>query len=98
MIRLVFLLLSSVLLSACASFSSNYQKLEVKDKEVVTIEIPQSLLEPCVAPTPIDPNSYVELKIWEREQYLTSYIVELLKAIRSCNDKITSIKELNHKK
>lgn len=92
--KLLFLTLLTIILTGCAS-GPKYNKLEVAKTDVIYVTIPEELLTPCKPEKPLDVKSYLELKIWEREQHLTEYSVSLLKTIKECNLKINKIKELN---
>jgi len=73
-----------------------YNKLEVKEKEVIKVTIPEYLLKPCIPERPISKEKYLELKQYEKETYLTNYSISLLTIIKNCNEQIEAIKNLNN--
>lgn len=89
------LLLAITFLMTGCGIIPKYNKLEVNKTDVVYVTIPDELLKPCEPDKPLDTKSYLELKIWEREQVLTEYSISLLKTIKDCDLQITKIKELN---
>lgn len=93
--KTVFVLITTLLITACSS-APKYSTLEVSKTTVTYVTIPEELLTPCKPEKPIDTKTYLELKIWEREQLLTQYSISLLKTIKDCNLKIDKIKNLNN--
>lgn len=88
----LFFLLTAFILSGCALTP---KKEVVTQTKVVRITIPDKLLTNCIPNKPISKEEYLQLKIWEREQYLVSYNIYLLSVIKECNIKIDKIRELN---
>lgn len=93
--KILSLLITVIVLTGCAT-SPKYDKLEVSKVDVVYVTIPEELLTPCKPEKPLDRESYLKLKIWEREQVLIEYSVSLLKTIKECNININKIKDLNN--
>lgn len=93
--KILSLLITAIVLTGCAT-SPKYDKLEVSKVDVVYVTIPEELLTPCKPEKPLDRESYLKLKTWEREQVLTEYSVSLLKTIKECNININKIKDLNN--
>lgn len=90
--------LSLVCLLILTGCSSNpISTVNLKEKEVVKISIPEELLTPCKPEKPLDKDSYLKLNILERESYLTDYSISLLKELKICDSKIQSIRNLNNK-
>jgi len=88
-----FLVLSLILLTGCST-SPKYTELNVTDTKVVQLSIPPSLTEQVYPQKLISQEEYLKLKIYEREQYLTDYIVNLMGNLKQCNVKLEAIKEL----
>ena len=93
-IKYLFTLLVLSILTACAS--PTYEKLEVKDKEVVKVQVPTYLTQPCL-PTSRPPSTqeYLSLSPIERERAQTDYSLHLTEVISKCNIKLNEIKKLN---
>lgn len=89
------LIFISFILIGCSS-APKYNTLEVKEKEIVKVTIPDYLLIPCVPERPMSKEEYLKLKQYEREIYLTNYSITLLSVIKNCNDQIEAIKKLNN--
>lgn len=89
---LTFFLLLPLFLTGCGTTP---QKEIVTQTKVVRVTIPDTLLTNCIPNKPISKEEYLQLNIWEREQYLVSYNIYLLSVIKECNIKIDKIRELN---
>jgi hypothetical protein len=92
--RVLFLLVITLFLTACASVQKK-DSLTVKEKEVVKVRVPDELLTPCVPERPLSKEDYLSKSFPERETYLTDYSVSLLKTIKECNVKLDRIREFN---
>jgi hypothetical protein len=84
----------AVILVGC-SWGDKYNTLDVKQVEVVKVTIPDELLGRCKPDRPIDKNKYLKLKLYEREKYLTEYILYLYTVIKKCDIRIAKIKDLS---
>lgn len=91
--NLFLVFLFSLILAGCGS-SPTYKTVEVTDAKIVKLEIPKSLTEPCTPDRPYTAEEYLQLKITERESYLTKYSISLLGTIKECNIKLKKIEEL----
>lgn len=94
--KLYIVMVAIGLLAGCASTRTT--ELNIEDKEIVHISIPTHLTQECKPEKPIDKESYLALKIYEREEELSRYIVTLYSTIAQCNSQISQIKKLNIKR
>jgi len=94
MTKLLALAILALFMTGCAT-GARYDKLEVKDKELVYVKIPEHLTEPSKPKKPISKEEYLKLKPHEREQYLASYSESLLITIKECNIDKEKIRKLN---
>ena len=95
MIKHLFLtVLFSFILVGCGS-TPRYDKLEVKESQVVYQKVPDELTEPCV-PTKKPPvkEEFLKLQPHEREAALTDYSNGLLGNLKDCNTRIGKIRKL----
>lgn len=94
------LLLNSILILAylsivgCSTLVKNVP-IYVTDTKVVTV--PPELLTACVPSPPPDKTKYLSSDYMQKESILIDYSMLLLNDIQTCNDKITSIKDINDK-
>lgn len=96
LLTVVVSILVGLFIAGCAS-SPTYNKLEVKEKEVVKVYVPDELLTPCIPDKPIDRETYLAQELHEREIYLTNYNISILRTLKECNIKLEKIKEFNKK-
>lgn len=92
-IKLTLTFLVSFLLVGCST--TKYNEIKVQETKLVYQSIPEELLSPCQATTPISKHDYMLFKPHEREEYLTNYTISLYGDIRKCNVKLAKIKEFN---
>ena len=92
---LTFLLVitSGVILTGCSS--ARYNTVEVQQKEVVKIKVPEFLLVSCKPNPPMSVDAYVALESVEREVYLTGYIQDLYVVLSKCDNAMGKIREFN---
>lgn len=95
-IKLTLTFLVPFLLIGCST--TKYNEIKVQDTKIVYQSIPEELLSPCQATTPISKHDYMLFKPHEREEYLTNYTISLYGDIKKCNVKLSKIKELNNRK
>lgn len=79
------------------STGTKYNKIELKQATVVHETIPQGLIDKCTADEPMSEKDYMDLAIYERENYLAKYSASLISAIGKCNTNLDVAKELNKK-
>lgn len=81
------------LLSGCAT--QHKEATIIKDVEIIEKKIPQELLNKVKVPDSIDVSTYMNMKPYEREEYLTQYINKLISEIFIINAQIDEIDKLN---
>jgi len=93
--RFFLIVMLSLGLTGCGILGPRYNKIEVKDTEVVKIKIQEELLVPCVPEKPLSKEDYLKLQPHERESYLSGYSIGLLGTVKDCNIKLKKIKEFS---
>ena len=92
MIRSLFIVASIAFVTGC---SSTPKPTVVTNVTTVYKPLPESLLKKCPIPKPITKDEYLSKDVMEREIWLTTYNIKLLKELGNCNIQIDSIKTLN---
>lgn len=88
-------LLALVLINLTGCAASRYNKVEVQQKEVVKVTVPEFLIVSCKPNPPMPVNDYVALEQVEREVYLTNYIQDLYVLLSKCDNAMNKIREFN---
>lgn len=91
--QLLLTILFSFILVGCGS-TPKYDKLEVKEAQVITQRVPEELTAPCTPKKPPVKEEFLKLKPHEREATLTEYSNNLLGTIKDCNIQLKKIKDL----
>jgi hypothetical protein len=91
--QLLVTILFSLILVGCGS-TPRYDKLEIKDTQVIVQRVPEELTAPCVPKKPPTKEDFLKLKPHEREASLTEYSSGLLGVIKDCNVQLKKIREL----
>lgn len=86
--------LFTLFLVGCST-SPKYEKLEVKESQVVYQNVPTDLSEPCTpSKKPPVKEEFLKLKPHEREAVLTVYTNDLLGDLNNCNKRFEKIRNL----
>jgi hypothetical protein len=81
-------------LTACGSIQP--QKEYITQTKIIKQEVPEELLEIHKIKEFISREEYLALTPYEREEYLTNYILNLLVQIKIYENQIKKIKEMNN--
>lgn len=94
--KLVYaMLLAFVLINLTGCAASRYNTVEVQQKEVVKVTVPDFLIISCKPNPPMPVEEYVALEQTEREVYLTNYIQDLYVLLSKCDNAMIKIREFN---
>ena len=92
--HVLFTILISFILVGCGT-TPKYDKLEVKESQVVYQKVPDELTEPCVpSKKPPVKEEFLKLQPHEREAALAEYSNVLLGNLKDCNTRIGKIRKL----
>lgn len=96
MLKIKLFLVSLLLIGlyGCAN-GPKLNNIEVVKTKLVYVTMPDNILTPCVPDRPIDKESYLNLKLAQRESYLTDYSISLLSTIKLCNLQLEQARSLN---
>lgn len=92
MLRTIILISSVIMIVGC---SSTPKPTILTNTKTIYKPLPETLLKECPVPKPIPKEEYLAKDVMEREIWLTTYNISLLKALGKCNIQIDSIKSLN---
>lgn len=94
-IALIFI----AVLSACGTtpFTQQQQPTVIYNTKLKPVPIPNYLLTNCPIPLPPNREAYLALSYEQKEEVLTSYSIELHKAVQLCNSVIDSTRDWNDK-
>lgn len=84
-------------LLAIAGCSTNPPTEVIVKTETSYKTVPKHLLQPCPIPKPVDKQVYLAMDFIEKENWLTSYSIELMKSLGLCNNQIKAIEEFDEK-
>jgi uncharacterized protein YdeI (YjbR/CyaY-like superfamily) len=87
------IIILAVLLSACASAP---QKEYITQTKIIEQKIPEDLLSTFDDKEFIKKEDYLKLTPYQREEYLTNYILDLMLELKIYKNQIQRIKELNN--
>jgi uncharacterized protein YdeI (YjbR/CyaY-like superfamily) len=88
-----FIIILAVILSACASAP---QKEYVTQTKTIEQKIPEDLLSTFDDKELIKKEDYLNLPPYQREEYLTNYILDLMLQLKIYKNQIQRIKDLNN--
>lgn len=92
-LKSILFIFIAIIISSCSMLPTK-EVIIYKSKPVYP---PAEFISACDMPIPPNKVEYMNLNILDRETALTKYIIELLKAIKLCNNKITLINEWKEK-
>jgi len=85
----------TIFLSACAT-TSTPQKEYITQTKIIQQKIPENLLSTFDNKELISKEEYLKLTPYQREEYLTNYILDLLLQLKIYKNQIERIKDLNN--
>lgn len=86
--------LFSFILVGCGT-APKYDKLEVKEGQIVYQKVPDELTKPCTpSKKPPVKEEFLKLQPHEREAVLAEYTNTLLGNLKDCNTRIVNIRKL----
>lgn len=71
--------------------------VSVRNTDIITVDIPESLLEECAITPPPEKDWYLNASWEDKENILTAYTILLIEDLAICNNQINSIKETVNK-
>jgi hypothetical protein len=91
LLKSLIVFIVSLFVSGCCTTKS--PDLNVANKEVVYIKVPESLLKPCSPDAPMATETYMGLTLDERELALSKYVISLYGTIAVCDNQVRQIKK-----
>lgn len=88
----LFLAIMSMFLVGCAS--NTPMKETVYVNKYIYVKVPTQLTKRIIPEKPISKDSYMAMSFYEREDYLSTYVVKLIGDVRMCNNQLDKIEKI----